>query len=117
MGLDGNIRSWVGNAGEDEAIGHLVFVEERLVGVVDGTVLDKTGARAASSSFAGVWQVNAGFLGSIEDVDIIGALDLLLTIRCDKGHVVGCHHLDVTSSASAELGVEVVSHWSSVELA
>jgi len=109
VGLDGNVRSWVGNAGEDEAICQLVIVEERLVRVVDSAVLDQAGAGTASSSFARVWKVNASLLSGVEDVDIVITLYLLLTIWCDKGHVELSHHLNV--SLSAKFGVEVVSHW------
>ena len=39
MGLDGAVRGRVGDAGEHEAVAHLVVIKERLVGLVDGTSL------------------------------------------------------------------------------
>ena len=111
MSLDGDIGSWVCDAGKDESFCHLVFIEERLVGVVDGTGFNQTSARAAGTSFAGVWKINASFLGSIEDVDVISAVNRLLTLWGHKSDFVGSHHLDISSSASTELGVKVVSHW------
>ena len=39
MGLDGAVGGGVGDAGEDEAVAHLVVIEEGLVGLVDGTGL------------------------------------------------------------------------------
>ena len=111
MSLNGDIRSWVCDAGKDESLSHLVFIEERLVGVVDGTGFNQTSARAAGTSFAGVWKINASFLGSVEDVDVISAVNRLLTIWGHESDFVGSHHLDISSSASTELGVKVVSHW------
>jgi len=39
VGLDGAVRGRVGDAGEHEAVAHLVVVKEGLVGLVDGTSL------------------------------------------------------------------------------
>ena len=39
VGLDGAVGGGVGDAGEDEAVAHLVVIEEGLVGLVDGTGL------------------------------------------------------------------------------
>ena len=39
VGLDGAVGGGVGDAGEDEAVAHLVVVKEGLVGLVDGTRL------------------------------------------------------------------------------
>jgi len=39
VGLDGAVRGRVGDAGEHEAVAHLVVIKERLVGLVDGTSL------------------------------------------------------------------------------
>ena len=111
MSLNGDIRSWVCDAGKDESFCHLVFIEERLVGVVDGTGGDQTSARAAGTSSAGVWKINTGFLGSVEDVGVISAVNRLLTIWGHESDFVGSHHLDISSSTSTELGVKVVSHW------
>ena len=43
MGLDGAVGGGVGDAGEDEAVAHLVVIEEGLVGLVDGTGLLRWG--------------------------------------------------------------------------
>ena len=43
MGLDGAVGGGVGDAGEDEAVAHLVVIEEGLVGLVDGTGLLRLG--------------------------------------------------------------------------
>ena len=43
MGLDGAVGGGVGDAGEDEAVAHLIVVEEGLVGLVDGTGLLSVG--------------------------------------------------------------------------
>ena len=43
MGLDGAVGGGVGDAGEDEAVAHLVAIEEGLVGLVDGTGLLRWG--------------------------------------------------------------------------
>ena len=43
MGLDGAVGGGVGDAGEDEAVAHLVGIEEGLVGLVDGTGLLSVG--------------------------------------------------------------------------
>ena len=43
MGLDGAVGGGVGDAGEDEAVAHLVVIEEGLVGLVDGTGLLSVG--------------------------------------------------------------------------
>ena len=43
VGLDGAVGGGVGDAGEDEAVAHLVVIEEGLVGLVDGTGLLRLG--------------------------------------------------------------------------
>ena len=58
-GGDGAVGGWVGDAGKNESVGHLVVIQERLVGLVNGSGLDLSGARRASSSTARVWKVNS----------------------------------------------------------
>jgi hypothetical protein len=59
VSLNGAVGGGVGHAGEDKAVAHLVVIEERLVGLVNGTGSDLSGARRASASTAGVGQVDA----------------------------------------------------------
>jgi len=59
VGGDGAVRGWVSNAGEHKAIAHLVVIQERLVRLVDGSGLDLSGARRASSSTATVWKIDS----------------------------------------------------------
>ena len=112
VGLDGAIGRWIGNAGQDVALGHLVLVEEILLRVVDRSRNDFANAGAACSRSARIRQVDASLLGSINQVRIIGALNLLLAIGRDQGNGVGRHHLHVSLPAgNRELRIEVVSHW------
>ena len=108
MGLDRHVGLWVGDASENEALPHLLVVKEGSVGLVNCSISDKTGAAAASTSSAGVRKVKAGFLGGIEDVGTLIALDDLLAIWSHEGHAVG--HLDVCSgdAGGGESTVEVV---------
>ncbi len=62
MRLDGAVGGGVRDAGEGEARAHLVVVQERLVGLVDGTRGDLARAGRARARAAGVGEVNAGFL-------------------------------------------------------
>lgn len=59
MGGDGAIGGWVGDAGEDESVGHLVVIQEGLVRLVNGSSLDLSGAGRASSGTARVWKINS----------------------------------------------------------
>lgn len=59
VGGDGAVGGWVGNAGEHKSIGHLVVIQERLVGLVNSSSLDLSGARRAGSGTARVWEVNS----------------------------------------------------------
>jgi hypothetical protein len=55
VGLDGAVRGRVGDAGEHEAVAHLVVIKERLVGLVDGTSLEEENPKSVS-------QVSSSFL-------------------------------------------------------
>lgn len=59
MGRDGAIGGWVGDAGEDESVGHLVVIQEGLVRLVNGSSLDLSGAGRASSGTARVWKIDS----------------------------------------------------------
>jgi hypothetical protein len=59
VGGDGAVGGGVSDAGEDEALAHLVVIEERLVGLVNTTGINLTGARRASSGAARVREVNS----------------------------------------------------------
>jgi hypothetical protein len=59
VGGDGAVGGGVGDAGEDEALAHLVVIKERLVRLVNATGINLTGARRASSSAARVREVNS----------------------------------------------------------
>jgi len=78
VGLDDAVRGGVGNAGEGEAVAHLLVVEEGLIGLVDGTGDDLAGAGRASTSAARVGEVDAGLLSGVKDVGVLGDLDDLI---------------------------------------
>lgn len=59
MGNNGAVRGGVGHAGEDEALAHLVVIQEGLVGLVDRPGLNLAGARRAGSGTAGVREINS----------------------------------------------------------
>ena len=63
MGGDGAVGGGVGDAGQDEAVALLGVIEERLVGLVNGSLLDLAGAAGAGTSAARVGQIEAGLLG------------------------------------------------------
>ena len=75
MGLNDAVRGGVSNAGEDESVAHLLVIEEGLIGLVDVTADNLSGARGASSGPAGVGEVNASLLSSVEDVDIVSDIN------------------------------------------
>lgn len=68
VGGDGAVRGWVGHAGEHESVAHLVVVQEGLVGLVNGSSLDLSGAGGAGSSTARVWQINSCALEKVMSV-------------------------------------------------
>ena len=60
--LDGAVGGGVSHAGQHEAVALLGIVEEGLVGLIDGSLLDLAGAAGASASAARVGKVEAGLL-------------------------------------------------------
>lgn len=88
MSLDGNIGSWVSNAGKDKSIVGLVIIQETLVRLIDSSGNDFTSAGAASSGSARVWKINTGLLSCIKDVDIAWDLKFLLFSVIDQGNSV-----------------------------
>ena len=109
MSLDLAVSLGVGDAGQDETVAHLIIVEEALVLLINGATNDLTGAGAARASSAGIRKIDAGFLSSVEDVNIFSALEGLLTIGGDKSN--GGHHLDISAGASTGTsGGETLSH-------
>ena len=69
MGLDGAVGGGVGDAGEDEAVAHLVVIEEGLVGLVDGTGLLRLGrvAWARGEAVSARPNVRRSFISSTAD--------------------------------------------------
>lgn len=92
MSLDLAIGLGISDASENEAVAHLIVVEERLIRLVNLATDDLASARAARSGSARVWQVEAGLLGGVEHVGILIAFDHLLAIWSDEGDLVGHHH-------------------------
>lgn len=78
VNLDGAVRGGVGDASEDEALLHLIVVEEVLLGLVHRALLEDTGAGGAGTGAAGVRQVNAGLLRGVDDENIVSALNGLI---------------------------------------
>jgi len=52
VGLDGHVGGGVGDAGEHEAVAHLIIVKERLVRLVDGTSLQHHGGGGEGKGFS-----------------------------------------------------------------
>jgi hypothetical protein len=59
VGGDGAVRGWVGDAGEDESVTHLVVIQEGLVRLVNGSSLNLSSAGRASSGTARVWEIDS----------------------------------------------------------
>jgi len=89
VSLDSHIGGRVGNAGKDESISDLAVLEERLVGLVDGTGNNLTGAGRTGTSTARVWKVKSLLLSLVENVGVIRALNDLLALRSLEGDLVG----------------------------
>ena len=112
VGDDGAVGGGISNASQDESLSKLIIVKESLLRVIDRACGHFACASAASTSLARVWELDTEILGSIENEDVIGALDLLLAIRRHERHVVAGHHLHISPSDSrsgAHLAVEVVA--------
>ena len=93
VGFDGAVAGGVGDAGEHETGFDLVVVQEALVRLVDGASGDLAGAGGASSSAAGVGEVDALLFSSVEDVLIVGHFDGLVQTFAlgDQGDLVRSH--------------------------
>ena len=65
MHLDLAVTGRVGNASQNESLGHLVIIKEGLLGLVNRSLLNNTGACGAGSGTATVGKVDSGFLGGI----------------------------------------------------
>lgn len=103
VSLNFDVTSWISDAGQDEALTQLLVVQERLIAIVYGTFKDFTGASTASSGLAGVRQVDTGFLGLIENVDVVRTFNCFLAVWSNEGNIIGSHHLNVGSSSSNSL--------------
>merc|ERR1719408_528840 len=82
--LDRAVRRRVRDAGQHEAVAHLVVVQERAVRLVDGARGHLARAAGARARTARVRHLDAILLGLVEDVHVIRALDLLLAARGDQ---------------------------------
>ena len=93
MGLDGAIGGGIGNAGQYETGFDLVIVQEALVGLINGASGDLASTGGASSSAAGIGEVDALLFSGIEDVLIIRHFDGLVQTFAvvDQGDLVGSH--------------------------
>ena len=87
--LDDDVGGGVGGAGEHPPAFDLGVVEEALVGLVDGAGDDLAGAGGAGPRAAGEGQVDPFLLGLVQDVHVVGHLQLHLPVRRDELHVVG----------------------------
>jgi len=58
VGSDGAVRGGVSHASQHKALAHLVIIQERLVGLVNGTSVNFASARRAGTSAARVGKVN-----------------------------------------------------------
>jgi len=88
VGHDGHIAGGVSDAGEDESVGNLAILEERLVRLVDGSSNDLTSTGGASASAARVRKVKSLLLSLVENVGVIRALNHGLTLRGLEGDLV-----------------------------
>ena len=93
---DGSIVVCGGRTHKNKTGFDLVVVQEALVGLVHGASSDLAGAGAASTSTAGVGEVDALLFSGVEDVLIVGNLDGLVEALClaDEGDLVGSHGRD-----------------------
>jgi hypothetical protein len=89
VGVDDAVRPGVGDAGEEVALGRLAVVEERALRLVDLAGRHLPGAGGAGPGAAGEGQLHAGALGRLQDVGVLGGLELVLRpVRPDQPHPV-----------------------------
>ena len=93
VGLDGAVAGGVGDAGQHETSFDLVVVEEALIALVNGASGDLAGAGGAGACTAGIRQIDALLLSSVEDVLIVGNFDGLVQALAfaDEGDLLGRH--------------------------
>ena len=65
MNLDLAVTGGVGNASQNESLTHLVVIKEGLLGLVNSSGNNLSGACGAGSGTATVGKVDSGFLGGI----------------------------------------------------
>mmetsp|Transcript_14776 Transcript_14776/g.39421 ORF Transcript_14776/g.39421 Transcript_14776/m.39421 type:complete len:222 (+) Transcript_14776:107-772(+) len=87
VGLDSHVRGRVRHAREAEALPRLVLVQEGLVRLVDLARQHLARAARARARAAGVGQLEALLLGLVEDVHVLGALELLGAVRRLQRHL------------------------------
>ena len=75
MDLDGAVTLGVGHAREDESVGHLVVVEEVLLGLVNLSRDNLSSAGGARSGTARVGKFDFGFFGGVNNENVVGTLE------------------------------------------
>jgi hypothetical protein len=89
VGVDDAVCLGVGDAGEEVPLGHLAVVEEGPLRLVDLAGRHPPGAGGAGPGAAGEGQLHPGGLGRLEDVGVVGGLELVLRpVRADQLHLV-----------------------------
>ena len=93
VGLDSAIGRGISNTGQNEASFDLVVVQEALVGLINGASGDLARAGGASTSAAGVRQIDALLFSSVEDVLVVGHFDGLVETFAlrNQGDLVRSH--------------------------
>lgn len=90
--VDHAIGLRIGNASQHVALLHLLLFEERPVGLVHRARLQFPRASGTRARPARVRQLEPRVLGRVQDVGVVGRLNLvLLTIRADQLHLVHSH--------------------------
>jgi hypothetical protein len=89
VGVDDAVGLGVGDAGEEVPLAHLGFVQERALGLVHlaGRHLARAGGARARAAREG--KLHAGVLRGLEDVRVLGGLELVLRpVRANQLHLV-----------------------------
>lgn len=76
VSLDDDVGGGVGDARQHPALLDLVVIEEAAVGLVDAAADDLAGAGGASTSATRVGHFEALLLRLVDDVNVVGALEL-----------------------------------------